>query len=313
MTANAQLIERFLEMLAAERGAAKNTLEAHQRDLAAVAVFLKPRKETRQTAGTSDLEAFLGALGAEGAAPTGLARRRSALRQFYVFLYSEGLRGDDPARGLEAPRQGRPLPKVLSVDEVERLLTACARFDSPERERMTCLLEMLYATGLRVSELVSLPLSAVASGRPVLTITGKGGRERLVPIGDAASAALKGYLKVRHTFLPTTKGEGRGAAHSQAALFLFPSNGQEGHLTRQRLGQLLKELALHAGIDRKKVSPHVLRHAFASHLLAGGADLRIVQQLLGHADISTTQIYTHILDERLKELVETHHPLAREG
>ena len=301
-----QLIGRFEEALTAERGAAENTLESYVNDLEDAGGFLSARRKTSLAKATSeDLRGYLKQLAGRGMAETTSARRLSALRQFYRFLYSEGDRGDDPTAVLDAPKRGRPLPKVLSEDEVEALLATARRQEDPEGLRLIALLELLYATGLRVSELVSLPLAAVARDPQFLIVTGKGGKERLVPLSDAARDALSAYKDQRAAFLS----DGRESA------YLFPSAGKDkqtgGHLTRQRVGQLLKDLAVEAGIMPSKVSPHVLRHAFASHLLDHGADLRAVQQMLGHADISTTQIYTHVLTERLRNLVEQHHPLAR--
>jgi integrase/recombinase XerD len=286
-------------MLAAERGAAKNTLDAYARDLGHAHGFLKDHSGLAD-ANVEQLRAYLRDLESSGMAPRTAARRLSALRQYYRFLYSEGERTDDPSAALDSPRQGRPLPKILSEVEVDALLDAARDRDGPEGARLVCLLEILYATGLRVSELVSLPFAAVARDPRVLIVRGKGSKERMVPLTDAASDAIKAFKLVRGAFL----------AKGESSAFLFPSRGIDGYLTRRRLGQLLDELAIEAGLDRRKVSPHVLRHAFATHLLDHGADLRSVQQMLGHADISTTQIYTHVLGERLKALVNAHHPLA---
>ncbi|MCZ6524406.1 MAG: site-specific tyrosine recombinase XerD [Alphaproteobacteria bacterium] len=291
-------IEAFLEMLAAERGAAVNTILAYSRDLADFAGHLggditRAEKE--------DIRAYLAKLQESGKATSTAARRLSALRQFYRFLHGEGARVDDPTAGIDGPRRGRPLPKILSVQEVERLLEAARDYPGPEGVRFVALMEILYATGLRVSELVSLPYPAATPERPFLVIRGKGGRERMVPLSEPAKAALEVYEGVRNRFMK----------RPADAKWLFPSRSKGGHLTRQRFAQLIGELALRAGVDRRRVSPHGLRHAFASHLLAGGADLRSLQQMLGHADISTTQIYTHVLEERLRALVEEHHPLAR--
>ena len=294
-------VEAFLEMLVAERDARPNTLAAYLRDLTDFAEFLAGRGIA--TASSADLRAYLASLGRRGLSPRTAARRLSTLRQFHKFLYAEGLRGDDPAAALDGPRQGRRLPKVLSESEVERLLAAARGRAGPEGTRRLALLELLYASGLRVSELISLPLAAVRRDPRVIFVRGKGGRERLVPLGEPARAAVAAYLPLRRHFLP----------EQAESPWLFPSGGREGHLTRQRVGQLLKALAVEAGIARDKVSPHVLRHAFATHLLDHGADLRALQQMLGHADISTTQIYTHVLDERLKTLVQDRHPLARRG
>jgi integrase/recombinase XerD len=292
--------ETFLEMLAVERGAAKNTLEAYARDLRHAGAFLAGRGRSLEDADTAALKDYLSALADSGMSARTAARRLSALRQFYRFLYGEQLRDDDPTATLESPRQGRSLPKILSEAEVDRLLEAARQREGAEGVRLTALLEVLYASGLRVSELVGLPLSAVARDQRALIVRGKGGKERMVPIGEAARTALAEYRAVRARFLRRPEDD----------VWLFPSRSLGGHLTRHRVAQLLKELAVEAGLPPSKVSPHVLRHAFASHMLAKGADLRAVQQLLGHADISTTQVYTHVLSERLKHLVETHHPLA---
>ena len=293
--------EAFLEMLAAERGAALLTLDAYGRDLADFAGFLG--KKPIDTASEQDLRGYLARLEDTGMSPRTAARRLSALRQFHKFLMSDGIRADDPTANLDGPRQGRRLPKLLSEAEVTALIITAAEDDSPEGLRLSAILELFYASGLRVSELVALPFSAVARGEPFMTVRGKGGKERLVPIGGAARAALDAYLAVRAGFLES----------GRPARWLFPSRGASGHLTRNRCGQLLKALALKAGVDPTKLSPHVLRHAFATHLLAHGADLRSVQQMLGHADIATTEIYTHVDVERLTHLVTTAHPLARRG
>ena len=305
-----ELIESFLEMIVAERGAAANTLEAYRRDLEDFASFLAHRNATITEARSADVSAYLRALAEQGMAASSRARRLSALRQLYKFLLADGRIGEDPVHGLQGPKIRQPLPKTLSVAEVDKLIaTARDRIaGTTGRERyaalrLYCLIEMLYATGMRVSELVSLPRSVLQGDPRVLTIKGKGGRERLVPLNAAARAALDRYLEVgRH--------DDDGLAPMLKSRWLFPSRSAEGHLTRQRLAQELKELALEAGIDPRRVGPHVLRHAFASHLLDRGADLRAVQLLLGHADISTTQIYTHVLEERLRRLVLEHHPLA---
>jgi integrase/recombinase XerD len=294
-------IEAFLEMLVAERGAARNTIDSYRRDLADVESFLARRDRGIEAASADDLRDYLAALNAGGATPSTAARRLSALRQFFRFLYAEGARGDDPTATIESPRRGRPLPKLLSEQEVSQLLERARGKRGPEGLRLTALLETLYATGMRVSELVSLPLSAVARDPRYILVRGKGGKERLVPLSEPAREALNGYKSVRGQFC-------RNGVESP---YLFPSRGGSGYLTRHRFAQLLKQLSTEAGIAPSKVSPHVLRHAFATHLLNRGADLRSVQQMLGHADIATTQIYTHVLDERLKSLVETHHPLAR--
>ena len=302
MSAAADL-EGFLEMLVAERGAAANTVMAYRRDLRDYIAHLARRRLTPRDASSDAIRAWLKTMSDAGMAASTAARRLSAARQFHRFLFSEGRRGDDPTAILDSPRRSRPLPKILGEDEVSLLLTVAAGRDDPAGLRMTALLELLYATGLRVSELVSLPLAAVARDQDFIAVRGKGGRERIVPLTDKARAAVRAYRAVRPAFLA-------GGGDSR---WLFPSDGESGHLTRQRLGQLLKDLAILAGIEPAKVSPHVLRHAFASHLLAHGADLRAVQQMLGHADISTTQIYTHVQGERLAALVKSKHPLALRG
>jgi integrase/recombinase XerD len=372
---NEALIELFLDMVAAERGGAKNTLAAYARDLADFSTVLAggqrgqsisaraelgPAKagihptSVAQTliisASTDDLRAYLGSLGKRGFAASSVARRLSAIRQLYRFLYAEGRRGDDPSAVIEGPKRGRALPKVLSIAEVDRLLAqaraalatpdlirgrgqrgqpisaramarrktrvnalvhspeagSSARADLPMAEqlraaRLNCLIEVLYATGLRVSELVALPKSAADRNARMLTVRGKGNKERLVPLNEAAKLAMRDYLALLAE-----------AGRHQQTQWLFPSFGEAGHLTRQHFARDLKELAVAAGLRADRVSPHVLRHAFASHLLHNGADLRVVQTLLGHSDISTTQIYTHVLEERLKSLVRDLHPLGEE-
>jgi len=292
-------VEAFLEMLAAERGAARLTLAAYRGDLVDAARFLGGT--ALEAAATEDLRRYLGKLARARLQPRTAARRLSALRQFYKFLVTDARRKDDPTAALDAPRLGRPLPKLISEAEAAALIEAAGTKAGAEGARLVCLLELLYAAGLRVSELVSLPLAAARGDRRFLVLRGKGEKERLVPLGDRARTALARYLEERGAFL----GEG------ETSRFLFPSRGASGHLTRRRCGQLLKELAPAAGIDPKRLSPHVLRHAFATHLLDHGADLRSVQEMLGHADIATTQIYTHVAGERLQRLVQQHHPLAR--
>ena len=299
------LIALYLDMLAAERGASKNTLSAYARDLEDFSSDLAAAGKTIAAATSDDLRAHLSRLAKRGLAASSVARRLSAIRQLYRFLYNEGHRRDDPAAAIEGPKRGRSLPKVLSVSEVDGLLE-CARVgltvekisERLRAARLVCLLEVLYATGLRVSELVALPESAARRDQRMLIVRGKGGRERLVPLNDAAKRAMTEYLALREQ------------AKLARSKWLFPSFGETGHLTRQHFARDLKSLASAAGLKAAKVSPHVLRHAFASHLLQNGADLRIVQTLLGHADISTTQIYTHVLAERLKSLVRDLHPLA---
>lgn len=296
----------FLDMQAVERGASANTLDAYRRDLDDLALFLTTLGARLEGAGTAELRAYLADLSGRGFKAATVARRLSALRQFYRFLYSEGHRGDDPAAVLEGPKRGRSLPKVLTVEDVSGLIaTAHARAleevkpaERLRRLRTVCLIEMLYATGLRISELAALPASAARTRGDAIIVTGKGGKERLVPLGGAAKEAMAAWLDARR------------AAGLETSRWLFPSSGASGHLTRQHAALDLKDLARAAGLDPAALSPHVLRHAFASHLLAHGADLRIVQTLLGHADISTTQIYTHVLDERLAAMVRDLHPLS---
>jgi integrase/recombinase XerD len=306
-TAGETLIEAFLDMMSAERGASRNTLSAYARDLTDFAGTLARDGLAVAKAGRDDVRGYLAGLAAAGLAGSSQARKLSALRQFYGFLYAEGFRSDDPTTALDAPKRGRPLPKVLSREDVDRLTDAAKRRAEKKDEggRLLCILEMLYASGLRISELITLPLAAVGNSDGMLLVRGKGGKERLAPLGGEARCALADYLKVRERFLPD------GAARKAAERYLFPSRGIERHLTRRRCHQLLKELAVEAGIDPDKLSPHVLRHAFATHLLEGGADLRSVQTMLGHADIATTQIYTHVAQGRLKATMEAAHPLAK--
>jgi len=294
--------EAFLEMMSVERAAAKNTLTAYARDLADATAFLAGRGRDLADASAEDVEAYFAAVGARGLSPATAARRRAAVRQFYRFALGEGWRTDDPSRRVEAPRRGRSLPKVLSRAEVDRLIAAAGAKDGAQGLRLACMVELAYASGLRISELTGLTLAALARDPAYLIVRGKGGKERLAPLNEAARAAVKAYLAVRPGFLP--KGQ-------KANPWLFPSRGKEGRLTPRRFAQLLDQAAADAGIDPARVSPHVLRHAFATHLLEGGADLRVVQTLLGHADIGTTQIYTHVAGDRLAEVVATKHPLGR--
>ncbi len=301
-----RLVALYLDMLAAERGAGRNTLAAYGRDLEDFSAYLKDAGRSIAKAGTADLRAYLGELAKRGLRVTTVARRLSAIRQLYRFLYAEGQRRDDPAAVLEGPKRERALPKTLSIAEVDRLLSSAGHVDPaaplPARlraARLACLLEVLYATGLRVSELVALPLSAARKDARVIVVRGKGNKERLVPLNDAAKRAMAAYLNLLAE-----------AGSAVSSKWLFPSFGESGHLTRQHFARELKALAGAAGLRSQQLSPHVLRHAFASHLLHNGADLRVVQTLLGHADISTTQIYTHVLEERLKSLVRDLHPLA---
>jgi len=296
-------LEAFLEMLAAERGAARLTLAAYRNDLLDLSGFLARRGEALDSADAASLHDYLSAAATRRLAPRTLARRLSAIRQFFRFLLTDGMRSDDPSSGLDAPRLGRPLPKILSETEVARLIAAAEAWPGEEGVRLRAILELLYATGLRISELTTLPLAAAQREPRFMLVRGKGGKERMVPLSPPSRRALAEYLACRSHFLP----------EGGASRFLFPSRGRDGFLTRQRCGQLLKELALAANLDPARLSPHVLRHAFASHLLDHGADLRSVQQMLGHADIASTQIYTHVLDDRLKALVTKHHPLARKS
>ena len=308
-----QAIDLFLDMLAAERGAAENTLAAYRRDLEQSSAFFRARKQSLTAADPDAISSFLGHLTHEGMSPSSRARKLSSLRQLYRFLLAEDMIDEDPTHGFAGPKKARTLPKTLSVAEVDALIAAAserakntAGVERYRAVRFYCLLEILYATGLRVSELVSLPRDILAGDDRFMTIKGKGGRERMVPLSAPARRALQDYLSLGETAED-------GLAPTVATRWLFPSKSAQGHLTRQRFAQDLKELCEMAGIDPERVSPHVLRHAFASHLLDRGADLRAVQQLLGHADISTTEIYTHVLQERLKKLVEDHHPLARKS
>jgi len=294
-------IDAFLEMLSAERGAARNTLDSYERDLRDLDKYLGEAGAALDAADAEALRGYFARLSRSAIAPTTIARKLSAFRQFYRFLYAEGRRHDDPTATLDAPKRGRSLPKILTETEVDALLRGAAEDASPEGLRFRALIEILYATGLRVSELVALPLASVRGERRMIPVKGKGGKERLVPLSKPAREALDAYLALRD----------RDKTKAAGARWLFPSSGESGHLTRQHFARLLKAAAGRAGLPLRKVSPHVLRHAFASHLLGRGADLRVLQQLLGHADIATTQIYTHLVDDQLRALVETRHPLAR--
>ncbi len=294
-------------MMSAERAASENTLGAYRRDLMDWQANFAAKGQDMLSAGTGHIEGVLSVWAAKGLAASTTARKLSAIKQFYLFAQVEGLRGDNPAHLLKGPKQGRALPKVLSESDVDRLFDALDGDDSVSGLRMRALMEILYAGGLRVSELVTLKKNAVTRRDECLMIKGKGGRERLVPLTGAAREAIKGWLKIREETMPPKDSQ----SHDKADKFLFPSRGKAGHLTRERFAQMLKELAMKAGLPPSQISPHVLRHAFATHLLANGADLRSVQTLLGHADISTTQIYTHVLDERLRALVQESHPLAK--
>lgn len=306
-------IHSFLDMITAERGAAMNTRAAYERDLTDVHLYLQKVGADINTASTDSLRGYIDHLvsknnsknkSSDKIAVRTVARRLSALRQFYKFLVSESMREDDPTSTIESPKQGRVLPKVLSEDEVMNLIETAAAPSTAESARLVTLLEMIYSSGLRVSELVGLPISAIQENEEFLMIEGKGGRERIVPLSDAARKALRDYMAVRDQFISP---EDTGSQ----AMWLFPSRTSvAGHLTRQRFAQLLKDLARAANMEPGKVSPHVLRHAFATHLLKNGADLRSVQKMLGHADIATTQIYTHIIGENLKKTVSEKHPLS---
>lgn len=308
-------IDAFLDMLTAERGAALNTRHAYWRDLADVSLYLRrERNSDIDKATTEDLKAYLtylaGKIHIKGQnqnqiAVRTVARRLSALRQFYRYFVSENGRKDDPTTTIESPKQTRTLPKTMTEGEVNQLIKTAARGGDEDSLRLVCLLELLYATGLRVSELVGLPIAAIGPGRQFLMVAGKGGRERMVPLSESAQKALKNYMDVRMEFVA---GDDKG----RQGQWLYPSRTSDsGHLTRQRFAQLLKDLAHDAGLESTKVSPHILRHAFATHLLQNGADLRSVQKMLGHADIATTQIYTHILGDKLKKTVEEKHPMGK--
>ena len=310
---DAKLTTLFLDMLAAEQGAGDNTLQAYRRDLTDFSEFLGHAGLTFVTADTQKLRDYLADLDVRGFKSSSVARRLSAMRHLFRFLLSERIRTDDPAAILSGPKRGRGLPKVLSIPDVDRMLTRAKELTQPEGAspqqrlramRLHCLLEVLYATGLRVSELVALPLSASRRDASMIVVRGKGNKERLVPLNEASRQAMADYLAAMEALKPEKK---KNAASSK---WLFPSFGESGHLTRQHFARDLKELAAASGLAPRLVSPHVLRHAFASHLLHNGADLRIVQTLLGHTDISTTQIYTHVVEERLKSLVRDLHPLA---
>lgn len=292
-------MDSFLDILLAERNAAANTRMAYRRDLTDAAYYLAKKKIDLVDASEDDLRSYLQAMGKT--APRTQARRLSALRQFFRFLASEHHRKDDPTRAIDAPKLGRSLPKYLSEEEVEKLLSAVNKMRGDEAMRLKAMLELLYAAGLRVTELVSLPLSGMQFDRAFVQVKGKGGKERVVPLGEPAIKAVKAWLPVRKDMLGE-KGK---------SIFLFPSRDGSKHLTRQRFFQLIKNIGLKAGLDPKRLSPHVLRHAFATHLIEHGADLRSVQSMLGHADIATTQIYTHVASDRLGKTVEAHHPMGK--
>ncbi|MGQ0740885.1 MAG: site-specific tyrosine recombinase XerD [Alphaproteobacteria bacterium] len=302
-SSTARLIEMFLDMMSAERGASRNTLAAYKSDLVAFFEFVNSEGVDLKRATRVHIRRYLARLSRQRLKPSSQSRKLSALRRFYGFLYAEGIRHDDPCGAIDAPRLSRPLPRILSANDVRKLLIAARGNKEKDAAalRLICIVEMLYCSGLRISELVALPFASVRAGEKFFLVHGKGNKERLVPLGAPAREALKEYLEIRGDFL----------RQGQQSKYLFPSRGREGHLTRRRCHQMLKALAPKAGIDPAKLSPHVLRHAFATHLVEGGADLRSVQTLLGHADIATTQIYTHVARERLKRAVESGHPLAR--
>lgn len=297
------MLDPFLEMMAAERGASAHTLDAYRRDLTDFGAFLAARGRSRQDAAAEDVRAYLAGLAAAGLRASTAARRLSAIRQYYRFLFLEQRRADDPTVHVDAPKLTKPLPKLLSEEEVGGLIDAARERGGAEGLRLTALLELLYATGLRITELTSLPLSAISADRSWLRVRGKGDKERLVPFGAAARRALEDWLVARPVYV-TDPARQR---------WLFPSRAATGYLTRQRVTQLLKGLAVESGLDPVRISPHVLRHAFASHLVAHGADLRAVQAMLGHADIATTQIYTHLQTDRLQAVVREFHPLSRDA
>lgn len=302
-------ISSFLEAQAAELGAATNTLLGYGRDLKDVLSWLGRNSLTFQTVSRAQIEDYLIFCDAQGLSKATRARRLSSIRQLYRFAFEEGWREDNPAIQIKGPGRDKRLPKTLDIAEVDQLLTAARETGrSPiDRLRNTCLMELLYATGMRVSELVALPVSATRGDPRMLLIQGKGGKERMVPLSPPAREALSAWLAERDTLEEQAKAKG-----SPPSRYLFPSRGKSGYLTRHRFYLLIKELAVAGGVSPEKVTPHTLRHAFATHLLANGADLRSIQTLLGHADVATTEIYTHVLDERLRELVLEHHPLARD-
>ena len=301
----ARWIQTFLDAQAAELDAARNTLLAYARDLKDFADWLDRRGPDFASASRGDIEAYLIHCDAQGLARSTRARRLSAIKQLYRFAFEEAWRGDNPAIQIRGPGKDKRLPKTLDIAEVDRLLAAAA---TPGRDatRNHCLMQLLYATGMRVSELVALPVAAVRGDPRMLLVRGKGGKERMVPLSPPARKAVTAWLTERDHAEDAARAKGLPASR-----FLFPSRSKDGHLTRHRFYALIKDLSVAAGVDPTKVTPHTLRHAFATHLLAGGADLRTIQTLLGHADISTTEIYTHVLDERLKQLVLQHHPLAK--
>ncbi len=309
---DSRFCEQFIEMMVAERGAAANTSAAYRRDLEDFTSYISAKKQTLSRLPRSTIEEFLATLSRNGMSPQTVARKLSAIRQLFGFLYTEDIRKDNPAATLETPRLAKSLPGTLTLEDITALITAAAADDSPKGLRLQAMLELMYGAGLRVSELVSLKLSALqvkegshAVETDFLLVRGKGNKERMVPVNSKTRAALSKYLEMRKVFLPP------GEKKPVPNLYLFPYHRAQGYITRQQFGVLLKDLASKAGIDPEKLSPHTLRHSFATHLLAGGADLRVIQELLGHADIATTQIYTHVAGDQLKKLVSEKHPLAR--
>ena len=296
-------IDSFLDMLVAERGATVNTVSAYLNDISHFKEHLIENEASSriETCSKESITNYIGYLTKRGLKTRTVARRLSTLRQFFLFLQSENHRTDNPTKNIDGPRQIKSIPKLLSEEEVEQLFKKANQIAGPEGIRLVCLLEIAYATGLRVSELISLPNTALSRDQNILLVRGKGGKERLVPLTNSAIESINSYREVRHIFLRSRRD----------SKFLFPSRSREGFLTRRRVGQLLKDLAIASNINPQKVSPHVLRHAFATHLLDHGADLRSLQKMLGHADISTTQIYTHVLNKRLMSVVSSHHPLAK--
>lgn len=308
-----RLIEQFIEMMLAERGASKHTSAAYMRDLRGLSTYAAGKGLSIEALERSHIEAYLANLSREGMSASSIARKLSATRQFYEFLFGERIREDNPATTIETPRLARSLPKVLSLEDITTLFEAAEEDESPEGIRFFAMLELVYGAGLRVSELVSLPLAALqVTGKSKqvhadsILVKGKGRKERMVPVGGKARKALTRYLEVRSEFLPARQGE-----EKPQSPYLFPYHRAQGHITRQQFGVMLKELAIEVGLDPARISPHTLRHSFATHLLSGGADLRVIQELLGHSDITTTQIYTHVAGEHLTKLVQEKHPLAK--
>jgi integrase/recombinase XerD len=302
-------IETFLEAIQAEQDASDNTVMAYARDLQEFEAFLKKSRQNFKSATRNDVENYIVSLETRGMAASTRARRLSAVRQLFRFAFEEGWRDNDPSSQIKGPRKTKHLPDTLSEDQVDRMLNAALKTGRSKSDRLrnTCLMQLLYATGMRVSELVSLPVAAMRGNPEMLFIKGKGGKERMVPLSPPAKMATAAYLADLDQMQELDRKKGKPASR-----FLFPSNGKLGHLTRIRFYTLVKEIAGNAGVDPNTVTPHTLRHAFATHLLAGGADLRVIQMLLGHADVATTEIYTHVLDEKLKSLVLDHHPLAND-